>query len=126
MRHRTRRALVAATLAAGLLLTACSPSAPAAPEPTDSAAPAAEITIGSMIWNTSVPFYSNFIKGQQETAEALGVKLTIVDGKVAERRVTLGRREGGRVEVVDGLAAGDAVIREPGNLVDGEAVRVTP
>jgi RND family efflux transporter MFP subunit len=52
--------------------------------------------------------------------------LTIVDGKVAERRVTLGRREGGRVEVVDGLAAGDAVIREPGNLVDGEAVRVTP
>ncbi len=81
MRHRTRRALVAATLAAGLLLTACSPSAPAAPEPTDSAAPAAEITIGSMIWNTSVPFYSNFIKGQQETAEALGVKLTIVDGK---------------------------------------------
>lgn len=52
--------------------------------------------------------------------------LTIVEGKVAERRVTIGRREGGRVEIVDGLAAGDAVIREPGNLVDGEAVRITP
>lgn len=52
--------------------------------------------------------------------------LTIVDGKVAERRVTIGRREGGRVEIVNGLAAGDAVIREPGNLVDGEAVRITP
>lgn len=52
--------------------------------------------------------------------------LTVTDGKVVERRVTLGRREAGRVEVLDGLAAGEPVIREPGNLVDGEAVRITP
>ncbi len=51
---------------------------------------------------------------------------TVVDGKVVERRVTLGRRESGRVEVLGGLDAGTPVIREPGNLVDGEAVRITP
>lgn len=49
--------------------------------------------------------------------------LTIADGKVQERRVTLGRRQGDRVEVVDGLDADVPVIRQPGNLVDGEAVR---
>ncbi len=52
--------------------------------------------------------------------------LTVAEGKVVERRVTLGRREAGRVEILEGLAPGDAVIREPGNLVDGEAVRITP
>ncbi len=81
MSHRTTKALAAATLAAGLFLTACAAN-PATPgtSPGASEAPS-EITIGSMIWNTSVPFYSNFIKGQQETAASLGVKLTIVDGK---------------------------------------------
>lgn len=81
MSHRTTKALAAATLAAGLFLTACAAD-PATPgtSPGASEAPS-EITIGSMIWNTSVPFYSNFIKGQQETAASLGVKLTIVDGK---------------------------------------------
>lgn len=82
MRHRTRRALAAATVAVGLLLTACSPT-PATPAPSGSSGSGSgsEITVGSMIWNTSVPFYSNFIKGQQESAATLGVKLTIVDGK---------------------------------------------
>ncbi len=52
--------------------------------------------------------------------------LTVVDGKVAERRVTIGRRQGERVEVVEGLEPEVLIIRQPGTLVDGEAVRVTP
>ncbi len=46
----------------------------------------------------------------------------VKDGKAAERRVTTGRRDGGRVEVVKGLAAGEPVVVNPGNLVDGETV----
>jgi ABC-type sugar transport system substrate-binding protein len=79
MRRIQRTGLIGAAVAVALLATACSASDPG----TDSGTPPEEqqIVIGSMIWNTSVPFYSNFIKGQQETAEALGVKLVIVDGK---------------------------------------------
>ena len=51
--------------------------------------------------------------------------LTVVDGKVVEKRVELGRRQGGDVEIIKGLEAGERVIVEPGNLVDGETVRVT-
>ena len=50
--------------------------------------------------------------------------LVVKDGKVSEKRVTTGRREGGRVEITVGLAAGDPVIVEPGSLVEGDAVRV--
>jgi len=46
----------------------------------------------------------------------------VKEGKAAERRVTTGRRDGGRVEVIKGLAAGEPVVVSPGNLVDGEAV----
>lgn len=52
--------------------------------------------------------------------------LTVAEGKVVEKRVELGRREGASVEVLKGLNAGERVIVEPGNLVDGELVRVTP
>jgi multidrug efflux pump subunit AcrA (membrane-fusion protein) len=52
--------------------------------------------------------------------------LTVADGKVVERRVELGRREGAAVEVLKGLTAGERVIVDPGNRVDGEAVRVAP
>ena len=52
--------------------------------------------------------------------------LTVADGKVVERRVELGRREGKAVEILKGLTVGERVIVEPGNLVDGEPVRVTP
>jgi RND family efflux transporter MFP subunit len=52
--------------------------------------------------------------------------LTVAAGKVVERRVELGRREGTSVEILRGLDAGELVIVEPGTLVDGEAVRVTP
>jgi RND family efflux transporter MFP subunit len=51
--------------------------------------------------------------------------LVVKDGKVSEKRVTTGRREGGRVEITAGLAAGDPVIVEPGSLVEGDSVRVT-
>jgi RND family efflux transporter MFP subunit len=51
--------------------------------------------------------------------------LLVKDGKVSEKRVTTGRREGGRVEITAGLAAGDPVIVEPGSLVEGDAVRTT-
>lgn len=46
-----------------------------------SAAHAADATrIGFMIWNTSVPFYSNLIKTAEQTAKDLGVELNIQSG----------------------------------------------
>jgi RND family efflux transporter MFP subunit len=50
--------------------------------------------------------------------------LTVKDGKVVEKRVTVGRREGDRLEIVSGLAAGEQVIAQPGNLVEGTPVRI--
>jgi RND family efflux transporter MFP subunit len=54
-----------------------------------------------------------------------GVKkvLTVRDGVAKEQRVKLGRRAGDRVEIVDGLRAGDRIVTDPGNLVDGTPVR---
>jgi RND family efflux transporter MFP subunit len=48
------------------------------------------------------------------------------DNKAVERPVALGRREGDRVEIVSGLAPGEAVIVQPGNLVQGEPIRIAP
>jgi RND family efflux transporter MFP subunit len=48
--------------------------------------------------------------------------LGVTDGKIVEKRVRLGRRSGEHVEVIDGLAAGDLVVAEPGNLTAGHAV----
>src|SRR6476659_4747750 len=42
--------------------------------------PTKQYTVGSVIWNTSVPFYSNFIKGQKDTASKLGMKLVMENG----------------------------------------------
>lgn len=44
------------------------------------AADAKQARIGFMIWNASVPFYSNMIKGAQSTAGKLGAKLDIQSG----------------------------------------------
>jgi RND family efflux transporter MFP subunit len=44
-------------------------------------------------------------------------------GKAVERRVRTGRRTGDRVEILEGVAAGDPVVVAPGNLVGGQAVR---
>ena len=50
--------------------------------------------------------------------------LSVKDGKVVEKRVTIGRRTAERLEILNGLAAGDPVITKPGNLVEGTPVRV--
>ncbi|MES1245795.1 MAG: efflux RND transporter periplasmic adaptor subunit [Acidobacteriota bacterium] len=52
--------------------------------------------------------------------------LGVEDGKAVEKRVRTGRRAGDRVEILEGAAAGDTVVVEPGNLVDGQPVTVVP
>ena len=49
---------------------------------------------------------------------------TVEGGKAVEHLVTLGRRQGYRVEVLEGIAAGQDVIRAPGDLTRGTPVRV--
>lgn len=44
--------------------------------------------------------------------------------KAVEKRVRTGRRAGERVEILEGVAAGDTVVLEPGNLVGGQPVTV--
>lgn len=50
--------------------------------------------------------------------------LAVEDGKAVEKRVRTGRRAGERVEILEGAAAGDTVVLEPGNLVGGQPVTV--
>src|SRR3972149_5855001 len=46
----------------------------------------------------------------------------VKDGLAVEKRIRTGRRVGDRVEVLDGLAAGEQVVVEPGNLTGGQPV----
>lgn len=69
------------------MLTQLKKTAPAAPTAvaimgTDSAAEAANkpYKLGYMVWNASVPFYSNLIKKAQETAKEEGVTIDIQSG----------------------------------------------
>jgi membrane fusion protein, multidrug efflux system len=48
--------------------------------------------------------------------------LGVVDGRVVEKRVQVGRRVGDRVEVLAGLTAGEAVVAEPRNLAADQPV----
>jgi RND family efflux transporter MFP subunit len=50
--------------------------------------------------------------------------LVVQEGKAHEQRIRTGRREGERIEILEGLRAGDMVIRAPGDLTDGAPVRV--
>jgi RND family efflux transporter MFP subunit len=50
--------------------------------------------------------------------------LTVADGKAVEKLVRTGRRVGERVEVIEGVAVGDRVVVQPGNLVTGQPVTV--
>ena len=77
--RRSAAVMVAAVTALGL--AACSSTETPAPADDATAASDDKLVIGSMLWNASVPFYSNFIKGQQEAADELGVTLKMVDGK---------------------------------------------
>jgi RND family efflux transporter MFP subunit len=50
--------------------------------------------------------------------------LVVQQGKAKEQRIRTGRREGENIEIVEGLRAGEVVIRSPGDLSDGAAVSV--
>jgi len=50
----------------------------------------------------------------------------VESGKAVEKRVRTGRRSGDRIEIVDGVAAGEPVVLNPGNLVGGQPVKVAP
>ncbi|MEO8179179.1 MAG: efflux RND transporter periplasmic adaptor subunit [Deltaproteobacteria bacterium] len=52
--------------------------------------------------------------------------LLVQDGKVVEIPVTLGDSAGDRVEVLRGLVPGQLVVRAPGSLQQGQAVRLSP
>jgi RND family efflux transporter MFP subunit len=52
--------------------------------------------------------------------------LVVEEGKSVEKRVRTGRRVGERVEITEGLAGGERVVAEPGNLVGGQEVTVIP
>lgn len=45
-------------------------------------------------------------------------------GLAVERRIRTGRRAGNRVEILEGIAPGDLIVAEPGNLSGGEPVSV--
>jgi RND family efflux transporter MFP subunit len=50
--------------------------------------------------------------------------LVVKDGKAHEQRVRTGMRVGDRVELTDGVSAGDMIIVAPGGLADGSPVSV--
>jgi RND family efflux transporter MFP subunit len=50
--------------------------------------------------------------------------LVVQDGRAREQRIRTGRHEADQVEILEGLRAGDMVIRAPGDLTDGASVRV--
>ena len=52
--------------------------------------------------------------------------LVVKDGRSVEKRVQTGRRLGDRVEIVAGLTGEELIVVEPGNLVGGQAVAVSP
>jgi RND family efflux transporter MFP subunit len=55
-----------------------------------------------------------------------GVQRVLVarDGKAHEQRIRTGRRDGEQIEILEGVRSGDVVIRSPGDLTDGTAIRV--
>lgn len=78
MRYSKRLAFTAVAAATALALSACSATGEPAPGNTDG--DASSLRIGYMIWNTSVPFYSNLISTAEATAEELGADLDIRSG----------------------------------------------
>jgi RND family efflux transporter MFP subunit len=52
--------------------------------------------------------------------------LVVEGGRVVEKRVTTGRRQGDRLEILSGLVAGEQVIVRPGALTAGQPVTASP
>ncbi|HYB98851.1 MAG TPA: efflux RND transporter periplasmic adaptor subunit [Candidatus Limnocylindrales bacterium] len=50
--------------------------------------------------------------------------LGVENGKIVEKRVRVGRKQDDRTEILEGLAAGERIVAEPGNLAAGQAVIV--
>jgi len=51
---------------------------------------------------------------------------TVTDGRAVEKRIRTGRRTGDRVEILEGFAAGEQVVVDPGTLTGGWPVLVKP
>ena len=49
---------------------------------------------------------------------------TVANNTAVEKRVRTGRAVDDRVEIIEGIAAGDEVVTRPGNLVNGEPVQL--
>jgi len=52
--------------------------------------------------------------------------IAVKEGRAVERRIRTGRRTANRVEILEGLAPGDVIVAEPGNLSGGQPVTVIP
>jgi ribose transport system substrate-binding protein len=77
--HKVGR--LASALMALVVVAGCSSSATQAPAAGSSSGTAgSNIHMCMMIWDTSVPFYTNLLKGANDQASKLGVKLDIVSG----------------------------------------------
>jgi len=63
--------------------------------------------------------------GTVVTFAGLEKVFVVKDGKAVEKRIRTGRRSGDRVEILEGIAAGEPVVVDPGNLVGGTPVTVT-
>ncbi len=63
--------------------------------------------------------------GTVVTFAGLEKVFVVKDGKAVEQRIRTGRRSGDRVEILEGVVAGEPVVADPGNLVGGTLVTVT-
>ena len=50
--------------------------------------------------------------------------LTVANNAAVEKRVRTGRRIDNQVEIIEGIRAGEQVVMQPGNLINGEPVQV--
>lgn len=79
VRGKARTAGLAAAGLAVVSVAACSSGSSSSAVAGSTTAPK-NIVIGSMIWNTSVPFYAGMIKGEKAEAAKLGATIKIVSG----------------------------------------------
>jgi RND family efflux transporter MFP subunit len=63
--------------------------------------------------------------GTVVTFAGLEKVFVVKEGKAVEKRIRTGRRSGDRVEILEGVAAGELVVVDPGSLVGGTPVTVT-